>query len=493
MRATVTPNAKVSPLRRPDRIGMSSHSSASSSSTNSSVTPIHNRAQQQLASLAVTPRRTAASTTSTTAGTIRDHTTTVVVTPEKKQAVTPNYIHPTQASRQKHVPRNAKDQKRPSSLDAATTTTTTTTTARPNNSRTKSTRRRPLQSLSMIRANNNNNNSNNNSTADNAHDGADAQPMPMDRPLSPVHTTPTLSSPLIMRTRIMVHLIRHGESWGQLCPPEQRRTDPGLRDCGLTPVGRQQALRLRQQYHQQQHNDEFDMILSSPLTRALETALLVFGDRRRHNTKIVAHYDLREIGTGTIPENQPRPWSMVRDDLQGLLVWRADEDKTPTSGDNGSAHYWNTPTIMDDGHDCPMMEDAQDNDSCWGQTNLLDTQTFAPSAWPDDHDITPRVVRRKQVQDVFRWLYHHYHHDATPTTTTTTTTTTGESTMSLHNNDDTADHAYQTRHVAVVCHYHVIRAALRDDRGFCDPTIQPTNAEPITCLLTTPSGQLVPL
>ena len=520
MRATVTPNAKATPLRRPDPMGVSS-----SARTNTcSVTP-HKQAQHE-----------------------HPAKCTVVTPGEQAVSQSPHYIQPTNASRQRNnASRNARneDNRQKYHYSSADTATMLATGARPTSpvhcslfqrpSRNKSIiRRRPLQSLSK-RAN---------TIADIADDEDTQQQilaMPVDRPLFPI--PPPLPSQTLPTVRIIVHLIRHGESVGQLCQnPHQRRTDPGLRDCGLTERGRQQALQLRQRLRMtmttaeesQPMENYFDMILSSPLTRALETALLVFGggggddddlgsSRSRHNinneyrmysdaqtvrsevlpqrrhlnnsNKIIVNYDLREIGTCTIPENQPRPWSTVRSHLQhqGFLLRVDDETRTTIGGDDGSDAL-NTPSIIDDCNDC-HMEGAHDDSLETKDSVLLDTETFAPTAykWPDHHDITPRVVRRKQVQDVFRWLYYHYNSNDSATT--------GESTgladdliMSRDDgNTANADKAYHlTRHVAVVCHYHVIRAALRDGRGFCDPTIRPANAEPISCLLT-PSGQMVPL
>ena len=303
------------------------------------------------------------------------------------------------------------------------------------------------------------------------------------------HTPPSPSLPSSSSPppSTIVYLIRHGESLGQACPsPQQRRTDRSLQDCGLTERGRRQALQLRHQLA----GIEFDMIVCSPLTRALQTALLVFGDddgsgcgddesgddtptqqqqqqQRKTTTKIVVHYDLREIGTPAIPENQPRPWSAVRHDLQD---------------------YWPS------------------SSSGMGRIDV-DTQTFAPTSyqWPDHHDIAPRVVRRNQVQTVLRWL-------ATSTGSDSSGSSTTSSTMAANTPPpsppspilarppppgtwlpgiagDKHPHNNPPSRIAVFCHYHVIRAALRDARGFCDPAIQPQNAQAILCVLT-PQGQL---
>lgn len=62
--------------------------------------------------------------------------------------------------------------------------------------------------------------------------------------------------------------LRHGESIGN---PEGRFQ--GQLDCPLTDVGRAQAQSLGERWHQT--GVTFDLILSSPLVRALETAEII--------------------------------------------------------------------------------------------------------------------------------------------------------------------------------------------------------------------------
>lgn len=201
--------------------------------------------------------------------------------------------------------------------------------------------------------------------------------------------------------RKIVYLIRHGESLGQAAPTQQRRrTDPALVDCGLSPRGIEQAKALSTL------NLNVDLVLSSPLTRALQTAVLAFPNI----PQIAVDYNLREIGTSTIPENQPR-------DMKSVL-----QDLPP---------HPNT---------------------------VIDIQTHAPKfPWPQHHDRIPNVLRRNQVKCIFRSL----------------------ATLPYCNV------------VAVVCHWHVIRAALMNAKGFLPvPNLNLPNAVPLPCYLT-PEGQLV--
>ena len=97
----------------------------------------------------------------------------------------------------------------------------------------------------------------------------------------------------------LVVLLRHGESLAQA--RKGSRKDPALLDCGLSPRGRAQARAVDASAF-----PPAELVVSSPLARALLTATAVrFGDAGPP-AAIVAHPALRELGSG-IPENQPRP------------------------------------------------------------------------------------------------------------------------------------------------------------------------------------------
>lgn len=73
-----------------------------------------------------------------------------------------------------------------------------------------------------------------------------------------------------------VVLIRHGESLGQIANKNGiSRRDPRLTDCFLSPKGIQQASELNENAILNKY--QFDLICTSPLTRALATCCLAFG------------------------------------------------------------------------------------------------------------------------------------------------------------------------------------------------------------------------
>jgi methyltransferase-like protein 6 len=156
-----------------------------------------------------------------------------------------------------------------------------------------------------------------------------------------------------------VYLIRHAESIGQASRllGWDRKNDNRLVDCGLTEKGKSQSLGMKKLFSDEDF-DLIELVISSPLTRALQTALMAFPQK-----DILVAYPLREIGS-KVPENQPRSMEHVLKDLSDLLVARPD-----------SASF--------------------------------DCQTLRPADWPRDY--TPSVVRRDQLRALFRYLYHERH------------------------------------------------------------------------------------
>lgn len=110
-----------------------------------------------------------------------------------------------------------------------------------------------------------------------------------------------------------LYLIRHGQSMGQVAKKlgMDRQRDPRLRDASLTKEGLRQA----QDLIQYEFGDEPELIVSSPLTRALHTALVAFPN----HSKVLIHYDLAEIGS-RVPENTPRPIQHVLRELDANHV-----------------------------------------------------------------------------------------------------------------------------------------------------------------------------
>jgi broad specificity phosphatase PhoE len=186
-------------------------------------------------------------------------------------------------------------------------------------------------------------------------------PSPFTRtPLSPLSPGATITprrlddghlttSSLLPKKNIIVYLIRHGESKGQVAKTRAiRQTDPTLLDCRLTPTGRDQARALRTTLL-----NNIDWVVCSPLTRAMETAVLGFPSL---DTPILCHYDLREIGS-PIPENIPRRTQDVLADLQE-----------------------------------------------YDTVKNIDVQSLRPAQWPYRHETPPKVVRRDRIRQVFAWL-----------------------------------------------------------------------------------------
>jgi broad specificity phosphatase PhoE len=191
---------------------------------------------------------------------------------------------------------------------------------------------------------------------------------------------------------------------GNVAAYHSRLKDPALIDCGLTRKGHDQARGIPQCLGEQAYQ-QIQLVLSSPLTRALQTAVTAFPTK-----PVMVHYDLREFGgKAIIPENTPRKMKDVLSDLQGIFV--------------------------------------HEN---------LDAVTLQPERWPRDHDTPPKVIRRDHIREVFQWI------GGRPETC-----------------------------VAVVCHYHVIRAALEDPwNSTAGPNIHPENGIPIACELSVLNGRV---
>jgi broad specificity phosphatase PhoE len=152
-----------------------------------------------------------------------------------------------------------------------------------------------------------------------------------------------------------IYLIRHGHSQGQAAQRNglDRKKDPRLRDCGLAPKGLSEALGIPK-FFTSEELDSIQLVLSSPLTRALHTALLAFP-----SNDVLVHFDLREVGSN-VPENVPRRMKEVLKDLE-LYVSERDESL------------------------------------------LLDVNSLQPADWPRDY--SPSVIKRDRIRRVFQWLY----------------------------------------------------------------------------------------
>jgi broad specificity phosphatase PhoE len=115
----------------------------------------------------------------------------------------------------------------------------------------------------------------------------------------------------------MIHLIRHGQSEGQVASRNDRKYNPLLKDCGLTNRGYKEAKDISTLLTEEQLGS-IELVISSPLKRALHTALLGLP-----NHKIMVQYDLAEVG-GSIPENSAEPMEDVLEDLRDGMEGRAE-------------------------------------------------------------------------------------------------------------------------------------------------------------------------
>jgi broad specificity phosphatase PhoE len=170
-----------------------------------------------------------------------------------------------------------------------------------------------------------------------------------------VSVTPTkhpsnVNIPTTSKTKT-IYFIRHGESLGQTVNEKTRRIDPTLIDCGLSDHGMIQAKELRDRFHDHNLIDTIELVVSSPLTRALQTAYIAFP-----HTPIIIDYNLREIGT-MIPENIPRSMKDVLSDI----------------GYDRTTHH-------------------------------IDSISLKPENWPKCHDQTPKVLRKDQIQQSIQYL-----------------------------------------------------------------------------------------
>ena len=152
-----------------------------------------------------------------------------------------------------------------------------------------------------------------------------------------------------------IYLIRHGQSLGQAASKigVDRKTSPSLRDCDLTEKGKSEARCIPESLGEEAMAS-IELVISSPLTRALHTALLGFPAKN-----ILVHFDLREMGS-RVPENIPRDMNHVLKDLDYIIRER----------------------------------DAN---------TTIDVESLQPKDWPRDY--SPAVVKRDRVRKVLHWIY----------------------------------------------------------------------------------------
>jgi broad specificity phosphatase PhoE len=92
----------------------------------------------------------------------------------------------------------------------------------------------------------------------------------------------------MLRRRKKIHFVRHAESEHNIPPYDNK-----LRDPYLSPHGRRQAEALGQQFP---NLEDVDLVVCSPMKRAILTAVIAFGDHLRPTkTQIIALPELQEL------------------------------------------------------------------------------------------------------------------------------------------------------------------------------------------------------
>lgn len=109
----------------------------------------------------------------------------------------------------------------------------------------------------------------------------------------------------------LICFIRHGRSLAQGTGKHERKSKRFL-DCACSPTGVSQAYGIPNILTSHGGVAGVELIVVSPLTRALTTALLAFR-HRMPEVPIVVHPECRERGSA-IPENIPRPVSVLKND-----------------------------------------------------------------------------------------------------------------------------------------------------------------------------------
>lgn len=150
----------------------------------------------------------------------------------------------------------------------------------------------------------------------------------------------------------MIYLIRNAQSEAEVFEGKDRSTNPELKDCGLTEHGIQQSKDLLKLLAGE-HLENIQLVVTSPLKRALHTALLGFPEH-----KIIVNYDLADAGREG-PENSPKPMDDVLVDLDSDIKGR--------------------------------KEDA-----------FVDYKSLQPKKWPQPPGNEPATRR---IQRAFQWLY----------------------------------------------------------------------------------------
>ena len=125
---------------------------------------------------------------------------------------------------------------------------------------------------------------------------------------------------MMANTTTRVVLIRHGQSAAQATHSRADRRANDMLDCPITRAGAKQA----EGVDYVRRFGRPDLIVVSPLTRALQTACIIF--KSVEGIPILAHPACAELDQGgNMPENTRRPLAKVRRDpaLTSLPLFRS--------------------------------------------------------------------------------------------------------------------------------------------------------------------------
>ncbi|CAB9530148.1 PGAM [Seminavis robusta] len=165
-----------------------------------------------------------------------------------------------------------------------------------------------------------------------------------------------------------IYLIRHGHSQGQAAKQNglDRKRDPQLVDCGLTNKGIHQAHEIPsilQRLNGRQQLPKIDLVISSPLTRAMETAVLAFQKFTPQPPPFLIHYGLRELGS-SIPENH------ARGNIEHTLAYIQEKHG--------------------------LVEGLR-----------IDSETLKPPGWPAEDGHDQHLSRTERIPQIFQWIATH--------------------------------------------------------------------------------------
>ena len=190
----------------------------------------------------------------------------------------------------------------------------------------------------------------------------------------------------------VLYFVRHGEATHNVVRETHVGSDnpylnPALTDAPLTAVGRAQAERLRPAAD----GLPLELVISSPLTRALETARLAFAAHLARGAPFVAVESCREqIGQNLCDKRQPA--SLTRPlfpEADMSAIAEADELFTPARETLGALRSAPTPS-------CTRYAAGPRSTSPWSRTRPSSSRCSTRRSTRRARARAPRVVRQRR-------------------------------------------------------------------------------------------------